>query len=87
MEGPMTIRTVWIDEGCIVCNACDAECPDVFLVTDSTCMIKADVREDGLESENRDEKSPLKADLVAGLEDSIRAAAAGCPVEVIKVEE
>ena len=83
----MAIRTVWIDEGCIVCNACDAECPDVFLVTDSTCMIKADVREDGLESENRDEKSPLKADLAATLEASIRAAASGCPVEVIKIEE
>ena len=51
----MAIKSVWIEEGCIMCNACDAECPDVFLVTDNTCMIKADVREDGVESENRDE--------------------------------
>ena len=55
----MAITKVWIEEGCIVCNACDAECPDVFLVTDTTCVIKADVREDGLETENRDEMSAL----------------------------
>jgi ferredoxin len=83
----MAIKSVWIEEGCIMCNACDAECPDVFLVTDSTCMIKADVREDGVESENRDEKAPLKAEFQASLADGVKAAAAGCPVEVIKYEE
>ena len=51
----MAITKVWIEEGCIVCNACEAECPDVFLVTDTTCVIKPDVRVDGLETENRDE--------------------------------
>jgi ferredoxin len=83
----MAIKSVWIEEGCIMCNACDAECPDVFLVTDTTCMIKGDVREDGVESENRDEKAPLKADIQTSLADSIKAAAAGCPVEVIQYEE
>jgi len=83
----MAIKTVWIEEGCIMCNACDAECPDVFLVTDSTCVIRADVREDGNETENRDEKAPLKADLQASLEAGIIAAAAGCPVEVIQFEK
>jgi ferredoxin len=83
----MAIKTVWIEEGCIMCNACDAECPDVFLVTDTTCMIKADVREDGQESENRDEKSLLKAEYRDSLADGIKAAASGCPVEVIKYEE
>lgn len=83
----MAIKTVWIEEGCIMCNACDAECPDVFLVTDTTCVIKADVREDGQESENRDEKSPLKAEYRESLAEGIKAAAAGCPVEVIKYEE
>ena len=83
----MAIKSVWIDEGCIMCNACDAECPDVFLVTDTTCMIKADVREDGAETENRDEKSPLKAEFQTSLADSIKAAASGCPVEVILFEE
>ena len=83
----MAITKVWIEEGCIVCNACDAECPDVFLVTDSTCVIKAEVRVDGFETENRDEMSELKAELQSSLEAGIEAAAGGCPVEVIKFEK
>ncbi len=83
----MAITKVWIEEGCIVCNACDAECPDVFLVTDTTCVIKADVREDGNETENRDEMSPLKGEFQDSMEAGIEAAAAGCPVEVIKFEK
>jgi len=83
----MAITKVWIEEGCIVCNACDAECPDVFLVTDTTCVIKADVREDGLETENREEMAALKAEYQTSLESAIEAAAGGCPVEVIKFEK
>ena len=30
---------VWIDEGCIVCDACENICPEVFHVTDDTCII------------------------------------------------
>jgi ferredoxin len=83
----MAITKVWIEEGCIVCNACEAECPDVFLVTDTTCVIKAGVRVDGQETENRDEKGELLAELQTSLEAGIEAAAAGCPVEVIKYEK
>ena len=83
----MAITKVWIEEGCIVCNACEAECPDVFLVTDTTCVIKPDVREDGLETENREEMSALKEELQTSLEAAIEAAAAGCPVEVIKYDK
>jgi ferredoxin len=83
----MAITKVWIEEGCIVCNACEAECPDVFLVTDTTCVIKPDVREDGLETENREEMSALKDEFQTSLEAAIEAAAAGCPVEVIKYEK
>ncbi len=83
----MAITKVWIEEGCIVCNACEAECPDVFHVTEDSCHIKGDSRQDGRESENRDEKAELKAALQASLEDSIIAAAAGCPVEVIKYDQ
>jgi ferredoxin len=83
----MAISKVWIEEGCIVCNACDAECPDVFVVNDNSCVIKADVREDGVESENRDEQSPLKGEFQTSMEAGIEAAASGCPVEVIKFEK
>ena len=83
----MAITKVWIEEGCIVCNACEAECPDVFLVTDTTCVIKPDVREDGLETENREEMSALKDEFQTSLEAAIEAAAAGCPVEVIKYDK
>ena len=83
----MAITKVWIEEGCIVCNACEAECPDVFLVTDTTCVIKPDVREDGLETENREEMSALKDEFQTSLEAAIEAAAAGCPVEVIKFDK
>jgi NADH-quinone oxidoreductase subunit C len=83
----MAIVKVWIDEGCIVCNACEAECADVFHVTDDTCVINAAVRTDGLTTENRDEKSTLKPDLGRSLETQIVAAATGCPVNVIKYEQ
>ena len=83
----MAITKVWIEEGCIVCNACEAECPDVFHVTDTSCNIVGEVRKDGVDSENRDEMSELNDDVQASLEESIVAAAAGCPVEVIKYEQ
>ena len=82
----MAIRKVWIDEGCILCGACASECPEVFRVTDDACLIKGTVREDGAESENREEGSLVKEALRASLEAGIRAAASGCPVEVIRVE-
>jgi len=83
----MAITKVWIEEGCIVCNACEAECPEVFKVTDSSCNVLGAVREDGVDSENRDEKSPLSGSNGTDLEAAIEAAMAGCPVEVIKVEK
>ena len=33
------IVKVWIDEGCIVCDACETICPEVFHVTEDTCVI------------------------------------------------
>jgi len=30
---------VWIDEGCITCDACENICPEVFHVVDDTCII------------------------------------------------
>ena len=82
----MAITKVWIEEGCIVCNACEAECPDVFLVTADSCHIKADARVDGKANENRAEKACLKPALGEALLEKIIAASAGCPVDVIKYE-
>ena len=82
----MAIKTVWIEEGCILCNACDAECPEVFLVADDTCKIQGAVREDSATDENREARSPLKVALQVSLEAGIKAAASACPVEVIKFD-
>ena len=83
----MAIKSVWIEEGCIVCNACESTCPEVFYVTEESCHILGDVREDGLQTENESEKSPLSGELGEELADQIEEAAEGCPVEVIKFSE
>jgi ferredoxin len=79
----MAIKTVWIEDGCIACSACESECPDVFVV-DGTSFIKGTVREDGVEDDNREARSPLRAGLQVSLEAGIQQAASACPVEVIK---
>jgi len=58
------VTKVWIEPGCIVCDACEAEAPLVFWVTGDTCIVR--------------ENAPLD-DAAA-----IKAAAEGCPVDVIK---
>jgi len=37
-RGP--VDKVWIIPGCIVCDACEDACPDVFNVTDTTSVVK-----------------------------------------------
>ena len=83
----MAISKVWIEEGCIVCNACEAECPEVFHVTEDSCHIRAEARVDGKASENRAEKAALKSELQTSLEMKILAAAASCPTGVILTEQ
>ena len=80
----MAVTKVWIEEGCIVCNACETACPEVFLVTEDSCVIRAEVREDGQEDENQSAQSGLSGDFGEELADAIEEAAEGCPVEVIK---
>ena len=36
----LKIGKVWIAPGCIVCNACEEICPEVFDVQEETCVIK-----------------------------------------------
>lgn len=43
------VAKVWIEDGCIVCNACEGIFPEVFEVTDTTCLIRPDAPlDDGL---------------------------------------
>lgn len=38
----MAVTKVWIEDGCIVCGACEDICPDVFTVTDETTIVNED---------------------------------------------
>ena len=35
-----SVSKVWIEPGCIVCDACEGIYPEVFEVTDDTCIIR-----------------------------------------------
>jgi len=82
----VAIFSVYIEDGCIVCDACEEAAPNVFEVTDDTCFIKPDVRIDGGYDRNED-KSGLKAEVISAFSDDILDAADACPVDVIIVVE
>lgn len=82
----MSIFSVYIEDGCITCDACEEAAPDVFEVTDDTCFIKPDARIDGGYDRNT-EKSGLKPDVITTLSDDIMDAADACPVDVIILVE
>jgi len=65
------VTKVWIAPGCIVCDACENDCPEVFDVTETTCLIRPPAQ---------------SADFLLPLTPSIITAMEGCPVEVIKIE-
>ena len=70
-ETHQIITKVWIAPGCIVCDACENDCPEVFDVQEDTCLIRPPAQ---------------SADFLRPLTPSIQIAAEGCPVEVIKIE-
>src|SRR5687767_2737788 len=70
-ETHQIITKVWIAPGCIVCDACENDCPEVFDVTEDTCLIRPPAQ------------SP---DFLRPLTPSVIVAAEGCPVDVIKYE-
>ena len=82
----VAIFSVYIEDGCITCDACEEAAPNVFEVTDDTCFIKPDVRIDGGYDRNED-KSGLKAEVISAFSDDILDAADACPVDVIIVVE
>ena len=70
-ETHQIVTKVWIAPGCIVCDACENDCPEVFDVQEETCLIRPPA---------------LKPEFLAPLTPSIQVAAEGCPVDVIKFD-
>jgi ferredoxin len=68
---PLTILKVWIEPGCIVCNACESDCPEVFHVEPDGSTIRPEA---------------LNVEFLRLLSESVRQAAEECPVEVIKFQ-
>ncbi len=79
----MSEVVVWIDDGCITCDACENEYPEIFKVTDDSCFIIADARTDGGFDTNESTKSSLKSGFDLG---ALEEAAEECPVDVIIIE-
>lgn len=65
------ILKVWIEPGCIICDACQTTCPQVFEVQADSCVIRPEA---------------LAAEFLRDKGDAIRLAAEECPVEVIRFE-
>jgi len=65
------IVKVWIAPGCIVCDSCENDCPEVFEVLEETCIIRP---------------AAINSEFTKPLTPSIIVAAEGCPVNVIKFE-
>lgn len=56
-----SVSKVWIEPGCIVCDACEAIFPEVFEVTDSTCIIRPGAPlNDGLKVQEAAEACPVE---------------------------
>tara|TARA_R110002072_G_scaffold64203_11_gene160021 strand:- start:4814 stop:5629 length:816 start_codon:yes stop_codon:yes gene_type:complete len=56
-----SVSKVWIDPGCIVCDACEAIYPEVFEVTDDTCIIRPGAPlDDGLLIQEAAEACPVE---------------------------
>jgi len=70
-ETHQEVVKVWIAPGCIVCDACETDCPEVFDVQEETCIIRPEANSDSF-------TRPLTP--------SIIVAAEGCPVDVIKFD-
>src|SRR3954469_19356147 len=70
-ETHKVVTKVWIAPGCIVCDSCENDCPEVFDVQEQTCVIRPPA---------------LSADFLKPLTPSIIVAAEGCPVDVIKFD-
>jgi len=84
----MAIARVWIEPGCIRCSACVYSSPQVFaLSANADAVIQGCARSDGIDSANRDERSPLESSCASEHDERIREAMEGCPVGIIQIDE
>jgi cytochrome b6-f complex iron-sulfur subunit len=65
------VQKVWIEPGCIVCDACETSAPDVFEVLEDTCIVRP---------------AALESAFTKPRTEAIIEAAEECPVDVIKFE-
>ena len=70
-DGSEKVLKVWIEPGCIVCNACESNCPEVFHVEPESSTVRPEA---------------MDVEFLRPLAESVRVAAAECPAEVIKFE-
>ncbi len=70
----MSVRRVWIEEGCISCNLCEDLVPEVFEVPAGSTS-----------RPRKGHERHLKGD--PDMDEKILEARDSCPVEVIQVEE
>src|SRR5882757_4513362 len=70
-ETHQVVTKVWIAPGCIVCDSCENDCPEVFDVQEQTCVIRPPA---------------MSADFLKPITPSVITAAEGCPVDVIKFD-
>lgn len=78
------LRAVWIHGDCICCSACSNSHPGIFILPDERAQVLGAVRSDGRTSDNEAEQAELNA-LGRALAEDIREAAAGCPVDAIRL--
>lgn len=56
-----SVSKVWIEPGCIVCDACEGIFPEVFEVTETTCLIRPGAPlNDGLKIQEAAEACPVE---------------------------
>ena len=71
MATKAVVTKVWIEDGCIVCDACETTAPDVFEVLEDVCIVRPEA---------------LTPDFTKPRSEAISDAAEECPVDVIKFE-
>jgi ferredoxin len=79
-----SVKAVWIDVCFIGCQSCANSQAEIFSQTEARAEILGVVRADGRTSDNDEEKSELNEHGQL-LSEQILDAAAGCPVEAIRV--